>query len=246
MKENSITALPAVIFNTNNLNDAGQVSPYLTALSGGSFSLALGAKFDPYATRSDKGFLVLEDASILENIKAESPISGNPEASITYIEYSDLECPFCARLHNEGTPKALSEKYGEDMNKVFQHFPLDFHPNALPAAQALECLNEQGGDYYAAISASFEKYNNNNFSLDGFYDIAVEAGANKDTLSECVASDRYKDKALAQQTTGQNIFGITGTPGNVIINNNTGEYEVISGAFPASAFEAVIDKMLAE
>lgn len=45
---------------------------------------------------------------------------------------------------------------------------------------------------------------------------------------------------------GQTLFGITGTPGNAVINNLTGEYEVVSGAYPASTFEGIIDKMLAE
>ncbi len=246
LTENNITALPAIIFSDNSLNDAGQIVPYLTVLPDGQYSLALGAKFNPFASRSDKWFLVLDDMSEIDAIKADSVIDGNPDAAITYIEYSDLECPFCAKLHNDGTPKALQEKYGDDLNIIFQHFPLDFHANALPAAQALECANEQGVDYYALIENSFDKYNNNNFSLDGFYDLAVELGANKDVLTECVASDRYKDKALAQQTTGQNVFGVTGTPGNALINNATGEYEVISGAYPTASFETIIDKMLAE
>lgn len=244
--ENNITALPAIIFSDNNLNDAGQIVPYLTTLPDGQFSLALGATFNPFASRSNKGFLVLDDMSVIDAIKAESPIDGNPDAAVTYIEYSDLECPYCAKLHNDGTPKALQDKYGDDMNIIFQHFPLDFHTNALTAAQGLECANEQGIDYYALIENSFDTYNNNNFSVDGFYDLAVELWANKDALIECVDSERYKDKALAQQTTGQNVFGVTGTPGNALVNNETGEYEVISGAYPAASFEAIIDKMLAE
>jgi len=40
------------------------------------------------------------------------------------------------------------------------------------------------------------------------------------------------------------VFGITGTPGNVIINNETGEYEVISGAYPAEEFEAKINSIM--
>jgi hypothetical protein len=45
---------------------------------------------------------------------------------------------------------------------------------------------------------------------------------------------------------GQATFGVTGTPGNVLINNATGEYEVLSGAYPTPAFEAIIDKLLAK
>lgn len=245
IQENNITLLPAVIFNTNAFNDGGQIVPYLTALPNNSFSLALGAKFDPFQSRSDKGFLILETSEI-EALKADSPIDGNADAQITWIEYSDLECPYCAQLHNNDTDDTLKETFGDDLNILFQHFPLDFHPNALTAAQGLECANEQWADYYGLIDASFQKYNSNNFSVDGFYDLAVEAGADKDTLIECVNSGKYEEKSLAQQASGQSLFGITGTPGNVLINNETGEYEVISGAYPAATFQAIIDRMLAE
>lgn len=64
--ENNITALPVVIFNSNAMNDGGQITPYLTALPDGQFSLALGATFDPFATRSEKGFLEASSNTISE------------------------------------------------------------------------------------------------------------------------------------------------------------------------------------
>lgn len=244
LKENGIDRLPAIVFNTNNFYDGGQISPYLEALPGGEFSLAVGAKFNPFAKRSDSGFLILE-SSDLEKIKEGSYVDGNSNAQITWIEYSDLECPFCAKLHNDGTSKIVMEKYGEDLNMIFQHFPLDFHPNALPGAEALECIAEQNVNaFYPVIEESFKVYNNNNFSLSGFYDIAAENGVDKNALEACVDSGKYKDKVNGQMALGQSLFGVTGTPGNVIINNETGEYEVISGAYPASAFEELIDRML--
>jgi hypothetical protein len=60
LEENDISVLPAVIFNSNALYDGGQITPYLQALPDGQFSLALGAKFNPFITRSENGFLVLE------------------------------------------------------------------------------------------------------------------------------------------------------------------------------------------
>lgn len=244
LKDNNITALPAVVFNTNSFADGGQITPYLTALPNGEFSLALGAKFNPFAKRSENGFLVLESSEI-ENIKVGAYVQGNSDAKITWIEYSDLECPFCARLHNAGTQADVQEKYGDDVNVVFQHFPLNFHPNALPGAQALECIAEQNPDaFYPVIEEAFKKYNNNNFSLSGFYDIAADNGINKEELESCVDSGKYADKVNNQMATGQDLFGITGTPGNIIINNETGEYEIVSGAYPAETFEAIIDKML--
>lgn len=47
-------------------------------------------------------------------------------------------------------------------------------------------------------------------------------------------------------TEGSSLFSVNGTPGNVLINNKTGKYEVISGAFPEGSFDAAIARLLAE
>ncbi|MDA9129200.1 hypothetical protein N9J72_01860, partial [Candidatus Gracilibacteria bacterium] len=62
LEANSITLLPAVIFSTNILNDAGQIAPFLTALPNGEFSLAIQSTFNPNAERSERGFLKLDTA----------------------------------------------------------------------------------------------------------------------------------------------------------------------------------------
>ncbi len=245
LKANSITLLPAIIFNTNTLNDAGQITPYLKATTDGKgFSLALPAKFNPFAKRSANGFLLLE-GDTLKNIQAESTIQGNKDAKISWIEYSDVQCPYCAKLHNEGTPKTVSEKYGENLNIIFQHFPLDFHDQAQKGAEVLECIAEQKADVlYTVIEALYKKYPKQDATVEGIKDIAAENGVNKETLTSCIDSGKFTEKVKNQMKVGQEVFGITGTPGNIIINTETGEYEVISGAYPASAFEAIIDKML--
>lgn len=244
MKDNGLKSIPAVVFNTNALYDGGQIVPYLTALPDGQFNLALPEAFDPFATRSENGFLVL-DTEVFENIKQGGYIDGNPEAQITWIEYSDVQCPFCAKLHNEGTTDKISEKYGDDVNMVFQHFPLDFHNAAQKWAEGLECIAEQNQDVlYPIIAAAFKKFPNQDITVAGLVEIATENGINADTLNSCIDSGKYEDKVKGQMKTGQEMFGVTGTPGNVIVNNATGEYQVVSGAYPAEAFEAIIDKML--
>ncbi|MDD3646554.1 MAG: thioredoxin domain-containing protein [Candidatus Gracilibacteria bacterium] len=242
VKNNGIQALPSVIFSHNNV-DAG-LTPYLTQLNDGTYSLNVGSTFDPFAQRSENGFLVA-DKELLEQIKSTSYVKGSIDATITWIEYSDLECPYCAKLHENGTPKDLTEKYGDKLNVIFNHFPLDFHANAMPAAQILECTGEQLGSeaFYAMIEKSFKE---NNSDADFLVKEAVNLGADKSSLESCLDSDKYKEKIQLQQTTGANNFGITGTPGNVLINNETGEYQVISGAYPTSEFEKAIDKLLGE
>ncbi|MEK0346606.1 MAG: thioredoxin domain-containing protein, partial [Nitrosopumilus sp.] len=74
------------------------------------------------------------------------PIIGNPDAPITIIEFSDFQCPFCARFYTQTLP-LIHEEYIEQgkVKLVFRDFPIQsIHPNALPASVAAECANEQG------------------------------------------------------------------------------------------------------
>ena len=72
-------------------------------------------------------------------------IRGNRGAKVTLIEYSDFECPFCARFHP--TTLQILDEYGDDVALVYRHFPLDqIHPSARPAAIASECIAELGGE----------------------------------------------------------------------------------------------------
>ena len=59
------------------------------------------------------------------------------------IEFSDYECPFCRRWHQEVWPQ-IKAKYGDQVRLVYRDFPLyNIHPNALPAAEAANCAGEQ-------------------------------------------------------------------------------------------------------
>jgi protein-disulfide isomerase len=70
---------------------------------------------------------------------------GPADAKVTIVEYSDFECSFCVRAYQTMERQVLQE-YGDKVRFVFKHFPHDFHPWALPAAIALECVAEQNQD----------------------------------------------------------------------------------------------------
>ena len=75
----------------------------------------------------------------LEISADDDPIIGNPDAPITIIEFSDFQCPFCARFHIQTLP-TIMEEYIEkgDVKLVFRDFPLQsIHPNAVPASVAV-------------------------------------------------------------------------------------------------------------
>lgn len=76
------------------------------------------------------------------------PMLGNPDASVTVIEFSDYECPFCKRYWTQSYPQ-LKEEYIDTgkIKYVFRDFPLtNIHPNAVNIAVAANCVGEQLGD----------------------------------------------------------------------------------------------------
>ncbi|MEK7533267.1 MAG: DsbA family protein, partial [Patescibacteria group bacterium] len=72
-----------------------------------------------------------------------SSIRGKTGASVTVIEFSDFQCPFCSRV-NPTVKKVLSD-YGDKITFVYKHFPLvSIHPRAQISAEAAECAKDQG------------------------------------------------------------------------------------------------------
>lgn len=121
LTENNITTLPAVIFNTNQLNDGGQIAPYLTNLENGEYSLAIGATFDPFAERSENGFLMM-DQSVIDQIKENAYYDGNVDAPITWIEYSDVNCFYCKKMAKDGTAETVLAEFPENLNHTMSPF----------------------------------------------------------------------------------------------------------------------------
>jgi protein-disulfide isomerase len=181
----------------------------------------------------------------LTAITKDSYMRGDKSASILWIEYSDLECPFCKRLHDSGAIKNLEAKHGNKLAFVFKHYPLPFHPTALPAALSAECVGELGGStkFYDFIEKIFVKGTPSASVIDA---VITEVGADAKKVKACVDAQKYKAKVDAHMAEGSTKFGVNGTPGNVIINTKTGKYEVISGAQPEANFDAAITRLLAE
>ena len=60
-------------------------------------------------------------------------IFGTKGAPITIVEYSDFQCPYCSKGYN--TIKEVMAEYKGKVQVIYKHLPLDFHPEALPAAK---------------------------------------------------------------------------------------------------------------
>lgn len=193
------------------------------------------------SNKSSKWYKIIEK-TIIENIKNNSFINSNSNAKISLIIYSDLECPYCAKLHNDWTTKKLEEKYWNDLNIIYNHYPLSFHNNAIIAAEILECsANQKWSEaFYKLIEISFEKLNSNKEFL---INESVKLWVNKDELNKCIENSLFEEKINTQMQKWENIFWITGTPWIVIINNETLEYEILWWAYPVDNFIEIIENI---
>ncbi len=173
-------------------------------------------------------------------------IYGNPDAPISLIEYSDFECPFCKSFHP--TAKQAIDAYEGQVNWVYRHFPLGFHnPLAQKEAEASECAGELGGNdgfwrYTDAVYAR-TRSNGNGFPLDGLVPLAGELGLDQAKFEECFESERFAERVNEDLEEGQ-AAGISGTPGNILLDNRSGRVRVVSGAVPLARLRSEIDALL--
>lgn len=172
-------------------------------------------------------------------------IRGNLEAQIALVEYSDFECPFCKRVHP--TFQKIVEQYGGKVMWVYRHFPLSFHANAQKEAEATECAAEQGENelFWKYTDAIFAETTSNGtgFPLDRFVPLAKALGLDEKKFKSCLDSGKY-EKHVLEDMAGGTAAGVTGTPGNFVVDFKTGKNQIVEGAQPLSSFQAVIDTML--
>jgi protein-disulfide isomerase len=162
-------------------------------------------------------------------------IKGDKDAPVTIVEFSDYECPFCARFYSD-TYGQIVEKYIDTgkVNLVYRDFPLSFHPNAQKAGEAAECAGEQG-KYYEMHDLLFEKGVSGGVSAYKQY--AKEIGLKTSDFDSCLDSGEMAGEVRKDFTDGQRA-GVQGTPAFFI------DGKLISGAQPFPAFEAAIEAAL--
>jgi protein-disulfide isomerase len=202
-------------------------------------------------TMSDDGryafFGELEDltvdpfASVMKKISLKNVASRGPaNAKVTIVEYSDFQCPFCARGYQTLENQVLKD-YGDRVRFVFKNFPLPMHPWATAAAVASECAREQKPDAFWKLY-NFYFQNQRDITPQNLKDKSLEVlkddGVDPAKFSDCFDNKKTLDLVKAEQAEGGSV-GVNGTPA-FIINGR-----LISGAQPYDNFKAVIDDELA-
>lgn len=176
------------------------------------------------------------------------PVRGNPAAKVTVISYDDLECPYCARMHQTLFPSTL-EHYKDKVRVVYKDDPLEeIHPWAMRAAVDANCLAQQNSEVYWSfvdyVHSHGQEVNgedrNAAKSFAALDRIARQEGtvAKLDAakLDACLAKqDESQVKASAKEAES---LGVEGTPALFV------EGERIGGALPEAQLWLVIDRAL--
>ncbi len=201
-------------------------------------SFAQSAKSDTYAiddtTTADD---TTPQPTAVPVVTSDDHTRGNTDAEVTIIEYSDFECPYCGNFHP--TLKQVMDTYGVKVRWVYRHFPLSFHPQALPAANAAECAAEQG-KFWEFADAMFA--NQDKLSDEYYKQLATQNGLNSSKWQDCYTNKTYESKIQSQAQTGASA-GVNGTPGSFIVDKD-GNAIPIKGALPYSSVSAAIDQIL--
>jgi protein-disulfide isomerase len=175
-------------------------------------------------------------------IKTDDLITGNKNADVVIIEYSDAECPFCQRFHT--TMNTVMGSYGGSVAWVYRHFPLDsIHPNARKAGEALECANEMGGSpAFKTLADALFSANAPVLSSENMIALAASSGLDRGAFSTCLSSGKYANKVERDLQEGVSI-GVEGTPFSIAWNKKTGKQEVINGAQSVMVVSAILDRL---
>ena len=175
--------------------------------------------------------------------KEGAPYRGNPDAPVTLVEYSDFQCPFCAR-HALQTDPLLYKEYitTGKVKQVFLQHPLDsIHPQARQAAEASLCAAKQGAKaFWAMYKRLFETRTDWGGQADPteqFKKYATELGLDADAFAACLESGETATQVQDEFERGE-AAGVRGVPA-FYIND-----WFISGAQPFEVFQQVIEAAL--
>lgn len=178
----------------------------------------------------------------------DSPFKGSEDAPVTIIEYSDYQCPYCARNYREVLP--LITKQYIDTGKVkfvMREYPLPtLHKNAMAMSSAALCAGNQG-KYWEMHNLLFE--NQKKGDDESLKAHAASLQLDTQAFNDCLTSKETADQVRTDMASGAKL-GMSGTPGFFIgatdpKDPNKANLSVfIRGAQSIEQFQASIDELL--
>lgn len=171
-------------------------------------------------------------------------VMGKPDAPLTMVEFTDLQCPFCRQFAI--TTFDEIKKNWIDTGKlryISRDFPLDFHAQAMPAARAARCAGEQGK--FWELRMALVK-NANLLTADYIAKTAADLKLEPKAFAACAASNKYDAEIQAEMQEGAKL-GVGGTPTFVLGRTTAAAVEgpMLVGALPYVQFDAKLKELLA-
>jgi protein-disulfide isomerase len=181
-------------------------------------------------------------AAELNQTFAYLPVRGNPDAPVTIVEFSDFQCPFCARAHE--TVERVLANNSRDVRLIYVQYPLPNHQWARPASIAALCAAQQDGDAFWTLHDNYfenQRAMNAQNVLERSRQWIAGSGVNIDQWNTCVqdTSSPAHQEAVARLEEGMAVaseLGVSGTPAFFV----NGRF--LGGAQPAEVFQALIDE----
>ncbi len=136
----------------------------------------------------------------------DQPVKGNPKAAVTIVEFTDFECPSCARQHP--VLERIVSEFKDQVRLVVRDFPLSQHANARKAAEAAEAAREQG-KYWEYAAVLFR--NQSALGVDKLRQYATDLGLDRTKFDASLDSGKFAEKIQRDLFDGRKL-GINGTP----------------------------------
>lgn len=169
------------------------------------------------------------------------PYRGSIDAPVILEEFSDFQCPFCARFSEETLPTLLEEKIATgEVVLLYYDFPLtNIHPQAMAAHNAARCAGEQSAAAYWGMHdllfADLRAWSNGNPN-EAFARLGDELGLQPDSFVACLEEMRYQEQIEADINYGRSR-GVGSTP-SFFLND-----QPLVGAQPLNVFESAIARV---
>jgi protein-disulfide isomerase len=177
--------------------------------------------------------VILDAPRYTVNVAADDPVLGAASAPVTLVEFSDFQCPFCARVMP--TLKKVKEAYGDRVRIVWKDFPLtSIHPQAFKAAEAAQCAREQG-KFWELHDVLFA--NQQALEPAQLKQHAASVGVDVAKFNACFDASKYGERVQQQMSMGAQL-GVGSTP-SIFINGR-----LVAGAQPYEVFAGIIDEEL--
>jgi protein-disulfide isomerase len=171
-------------------------------------------------------------------------VLGDPKAPVTLVEFTDYQCPFCRKFESDSFAR-LKKNYIDTGKVRFVHrdMPLEFHPNAEPAAEAAHCAGRQ--KKFWEMHDALVQDPSADLSQQAILNDAQKIGLDSASFKACIEARPFAE-SIRKDAADANTLGVSGTPSFVI--GKTGSDKIdgvrIVGVVPYEVFDKAITQYL--